>query len=103
MPENERVKVIANAIHPIRLLQLAYCPDNIDYFSTSRQSFPINAPMFINYASSNDFLNGMKDFVQSTKLDPKEFALFAAYLAFSSGLRIRKNIFFFYLKLLTHF
>ena len=92
MPANDQVKVVANAIHPIRLLQLAQNPANIDYFNASNQSYAINGQdTFINFASSNSFLNGTKEFIQSIKLDAKEFALFSAYLAFSSGSIIFHN------------
>jgi hypothetical protein len=84
MPENDRVKVIANAIHPIRLLQLAYNPAEIDYFSTENHSYVTNAPTFTSLVNSNEFVC-MKDLVQSLKLDAKELALFSACLAFSSG------------------
>ncbi len=88
MPESDRVKVIANAIHPIRLLQLAHNPANIDYFNQRSQSFEINASTFTSFASSNSFLDSIKDFIQRIKLDAKEFALFSAHLAFSSGFKL---------------
>jgi hypothetical protein len=37
------------------------------------------------FASSIEFLNKIKDFIKSLKLDPKEFALYVALLSFSSG------------------
>lgn len=86
MNQTDKYKVICNAIHPIRLLQMAYnSNNNSNYFNTDNQTYERLIRCFPIFASSIEFLNKIKDFIKSLKLDPKEFALYVALLSFSSG------------------
>ena len=72
MNQTDKYKVICNAIHPIRLLQMAYNSNNnsnSNYFNTDNQTYERLIRCFPIFASSIEFLNKIKDFIKSLKLD----------------------------------
>ena len=82
---SDKIKVVANAIHPLRLLQLANSESDDNYFNLDDESFGRLTHTFPVFSSSLDYLNAIRDYIRALKLDAKEFALFSALLVFSSG------------------
>lgn len=79
---SDKIKVVANAIHPLRLLQLANSESDDNYFNLDDESFGRLTHTFPVFSSSS---NAIRDYIRALKLDAKEFALFSALLVFSSG------------------
>jgi hypothetical protein len=84
MCQKDQNKIICNAIHSIRLLQLANSNNTNNYFDSDNQTYEAVCGCFPVFANI-ELLKTMKEFIKSFKLDAKELALYAALLSFSSS------------------
>ena len=80
------MKIVANSIHSIRLLQIACnSNNNSNYFGCDTKTFEQITQVFPVFLEIMPYLNSLAELIKSFKLDMKEFALYAALLAYSSG------------------
>jgi hypothetical protein len=81
----DQLKVLANGVHSLRLLQLANDPACPNYFNTDDRSFQHICRLMPVFAHIGPCLKALSELVRGLKLDAKEFALYSALVAFSSG------------------
>ena len=83
---DDQMKIVANSIHSIRLLQIACNSNNTsNYFGCDAKTFEKISQVFPVFLEIMPYLNSLAELIKSFKLDMKEFALYAAFLAYSSG------------------
>ena len=83
--EQEQYKILANAIHPIRLLQLTNDSEFGNYLGYDSETYKRICQIFPVFAEIDIYFNSLNQLIKSLKLDSKEFVLYSAILEFSSS------------------
>ena len=80
----DQIKILANGIHPIRMLQLAGEVNCENYFNCDNQTFERLCYLFPIFNEILPYLKSLIELIRGLKLDAKEFSLYSALIAFSS-------------------
>lgn len=85
LASNDQIKILANGIHPIRMLQLAGEINCENYFNCDNQTFERLCYLFPIFNEILPYLKSLTDLIRGLKLDTKELSLYSALIVFSSG------------------
>ena len=81
----DQTKVLVNSIHSMRLLQIAKSSNYLNYFNCDNQTFERIIKYFPIFKSISSYFKTLVEHIRELKLDNKEFALFTAFIAFSTS------------------
>ena len=81
----DQTKILVNSIHPIRLLQIAKSSTYINYFNCDNQTFERITRYFPVFNQIMPYFKALIENIRELKLDNKEFALFTAFIAFTTS------------------
>jgi hypothetical protein len=87
----DQKKILLNAIHPIRLIQIIEQNKYLNYFNIDENKFQKIVNYFPIFSQINEHLKVLADTIRPLKLDAKELALFTAFVIFSTS-----KLFFFF-------
>jgi hypothetical protein len=82
---DDQKRILVNSIHPIRLLQIAKSSTNANYFDCDNHTFERIIRYFPVFNQIMPYFKALVENIRELKLDNKEYALFAAFIAFSTS------------------
>jgi len=101
---NDQIKVLANSVHILRLMQLANdSSSSVNYFNVDERSFNQICRVMPVFRVIEPYLKSLSDLIRGLKLDSKEFALYSALVALSSGYNFLFQIYLFLNNLIFFF
>ena len=77
--------IIINSIHSIRAIQIARQSTFANYFNCNSQTFERFIKIYPFFDKINSYLKNLIESLRELRLDNKEYALFTAYVAFSTS------------------